>query len=739
MLDWISGQSNHVAHLADNSRVMDPPETPAPVFAIRAFKSALFGTPGAEDEEATDQNPKLDENPASRQQSKTDLLKPPVAYRATNVTKTDKTDLDMAVNATVSPTKSILMTPGTAANRRKTVSFGDGVIDNERKRNDAHAQSSRTPTNLSGNLSSQWLSSSTDSKGKPRSRLTQALLDSRDKSPNDSTTTNGQQVDPNPSTKPASKEALQSTKEDDETVNLDDPRSQSGKYWKAEFDSYRARTTNEIRKLIQYRSAAKKFALMKEAEASRLAKKLKEEEVKVAEMERHVTQLASTMVAENAKADREQLVQDLTKQTALALQYKHRVNTLRKLLEQHGVVGSEVDDIVEKRETNNSFNDTGQELLKTQQALSQANARIEEMKLQQVEFDKLKEVAQSSEQKASELARENLTLKQSLARVKQEMSKYEGRRKEKEAKLKQREIKLEARIQEYRNRLKTASQEHREMEEDLRESFNEERRRMQDQIDLLQLKVAAFERVPDRKIRNRHSYSPQKDYTGVQVYDFGRTLAQRDETEESQEIDEPPSPSPRSKDRRSRNLHNPVVDLDLRKAAQALSMEGINTRQMPFTDSPLKAPGRRSRRATVAAADQIPPSSPPELAPIDVSTEILAEKSKYNQHEYKTHLPTLTTLDSLARHLADRQEGQQYRTHRQKARRAPSKYSLDAISGLADLRVTEQTGKRHNLTGLQRDSIPVERMLAAQARLKRKDQSRKSKEGAKEFVKAYNT
>jgi hypothetical protein len=723
----------------DDSRGLDPPETPAPVFAIRAFKSALFGTPGAEDEEVSDQNSKSDGQPASRQPSKNDVLKPPVAYRATNVTKTEKTDVDMAVNAMVSPTKSILVTPGTAANRRKTVSFGDGVVDNERKRNDASTQPSRTPTNLSGNLSSQWLSSSTDSKGKPRSRLTQALLDSRDRSPNDSTTTNGQQVDHNPSTNSASKEAPQSTKEDDETVNLNEPRSQSGKYWKAEFDSYRAKTTNEIRKLIQYRSAAKKFALMKEAEASRLAKKLKEEEVKVAEMERHVTQLASTMVAENTKADREQLVQDLTKQTALALQYKHRVNTLRKLLERHGVVASEVDDIVEKREGNNSSNDASQELVKTQQALSQANARIEEMKRQQVEFDQLRDLAQSSEEKASELARENLTLKQSLARVKQEMSKYEGRRKEKEAKLKQREIKLEARIQDYRNRLKTASQEHREIEEDLRESFNEERRRMQDQIDLLQLKVAAFERVPGSKIRSRHSYSPHKDYTGVQVYDFGRTITQRNETEESQEIDEPPSPSPRSKDRRSRNLHNPTVDLDLKRAAQALSMEGINAQQLPFTDSPLKAPGRRSRRATIAGADAIPPSSPPDLPPIDVSTEILAEKSKYNQHDYQTHLPTLTTLDSLARHLADRDESQQPRTHRQKARRAPSKYSLDTLSGLTDVRFTDRTGKRHSLAALQRDTIPTERMLAAQARLKRKDQTRKSKEGSKEFLKAYNT
>jgi hypothetical protein len=35
----------------DTSKVLEPPETPAPVFAMRAFKSALFGTPGIEEED----------------------------------------------------------------------------------------------------------------------------------------------------------------------------------------------------------------------------------------------------------------------------------------------------------------------------------------------------------------------------------------------------------------------------------------------------------------------------------------------------------------------------------------------------------------------------------------------------------------------------------------------------------------------------------------------------------------
>ncbi|EAW12582.1 uncharacterized protein ACLA_010050 [Aspergillus clavatus NRRL 1] len=715
---------------------MEPPETPAPVFAIRAFKSALFGTPGAEDEEQSDREAKTDSKQENRSRSKSEAPKFLAPDRATNVIATGKVDLDTGMNAMASPTKSILVTPGTASNRRKTVSFGDGVVDNERKRDDIfNNKSLRTPMNLSGNLSSQWISGSSDGKDKPRSKLTQALLDSRDKSPNETT---DRKIDDDPFATNETKMVPKSTKaeENDDTINLEDPRSQSGKYWKAEFDNYRAKTTNEIRKLIQYRSAAKKFALMKETEASRLAKKLKEEESKVAEMERHVTQLASTMVTENAKADREQLVQDLTKQTALAMQYKHRVNMLRKLLERHGVVDGDLDDSVDKSDAEGSPEKVSQELRKTQQALNQANAKIDEMKRQQSEVDKLKELVQNSEQKASELARENLTLKQSLARVKQEMSKYEGRRKAKEAKLKQREIKLEGRIQEYRQRLKTASQEHREMEEDLRGSFDEERRRMQDQIDLLKLKVAALEKVPDDRVYSRHSYSPRKEFTGVQVYDFGRISPRKADIDETQDIDEPPSPSPRAKDRRMRSTQNPTVELDIVKAAQALGLEGVHSHQFLTGESPYKT-AASLQRATAQETDLIPPSSPPEQL-FDDSTGALAMKPMYSQRDYRAHQPTHTTIDSLARHLASL-DSQQPRTQRSKSRRAPTKYSLDTLSGLPDSRAAERPGKRHSIGALQRESIPPERMLAAQARLKRKDQTRKSREVLREHAKTYNT
>ena len=51
-----------------------------------------------------------------------------------------------------SPTKGILMTPGTAAARRKTVTFGDHVVDNEEKR----PVKSGLPDDCPGKFPSPW-------------------------------------------------------------------------------------------------------------------------------------------------------------------------------------------------------------------------------------------------------------------------------------------------------------------------------------------------------------------------------------------------------------------------------------------------------------------------------------------------------------------------------------------------------------------------------------------------------
>ncbi|KAL4890069.1 spindle pole body formation-associated protein-domain-containing protein, partial [Aspergillus ambiguus] len=727
MLEWINGQDDHVA--ADNSKVLEPPETPAPVFAIRAFKSALFGTPGADDDETTkiERGPNSTNNPNPQRRRDSDPPKLPAPEMATDALKPPKMDKD----AMASPTKSILMTPGTTSNRRKTVSFGDSVVDNERKRDDPSVKVTKTPTSSSGSLSSQWSGGSSGGKSKPRSKLTQALMDSREKP--------SKHVDVAPyknNEKPAPIEfkAASAAADDDtgdETTNLNEPRSQSGKYWKSEFDSYRMKTTREIRRLIQYRSAAKSYARKKDTEAQRLADKLREEEVKVAEMERHVTQLASTMAGESSNTDREKLVQELTKQTALALQYKHRVGLLRKLLEKHGVVGSEMDEITGPAEEEKSPGNTGRELRKTQQALEQANAKIEEMEHQQLDFGKLRDLAQSSEQKASELAKENATLKQTLARFKQEMTKYEGRRKEKEAKLKQREAKLETRIQEYRERLKAASQEHRDLEHDLRESFEDERRRMQEQIDMLQLKVATIERLPEIRAQKRYSDSPRKGYTGVQVYDFGHNSPQKELREETDEIEEPPSPSPRAKDRRSQP-RTALGELDLKKYAKALGLDDTNER-LAYLD---ESPGKHYTANTHYEGDTVAPPSPAIASTLD-TTRARSTRQRSDLDSYHTYAPSHITMSSLARQLAKLDDSQQVRTERLRTRRSPVKYSLDTMAGLPETYHLDRPRRRQSLASMQRESLPIDRRLAAQARLKRRGEGRKAQDG-KENVRALN-
>ncbi|KAF9890977.1 hypothetical protein FE257_005234 [Aspergillus nanangensis] len=721
MLDWISAQDGHAA---DTSKVLEPPETPAPVFAIRAFKSALFGTPGADDEDKTEGE--VNPRPTTTLHRKSEPLKLPPSNAMMETLKPTKTDKDAIMG---SPTKSILVTPGTATNRRKTVSFGESVVDNERKRDEPLTRTVRTPVSASGSPSSQWSGGSS----KPRSKLTQALMDSREKTPKDSG-----------SSSRISDEELRlgapkgiSTPADDtgdETINLDEPRSQSGKYWKSEFDSYRTKTTQEIRRLIQYRSAAKSYARKKDTEAQRLTDKLKEEEVKVAEMERHVTQLASTMVGERSNSDKEQLIQELTKQTALALQYKHRVSLLRKLLEKHGVVGGEMDEIAGPTEEERPSSEASRELRKTQHSLEQANAKIEEMKHQQLDFSKLRDLALSSEQKATELEKENATLKQTLARFKEEMTKYEGRRKEKEAKLKQREAKLETRIQEYRERLKTASQEHRMLEQDLRDSFEDERRHMQEQIDMLNLKVATFERLPEIRARARYSESPRKGYTGVQVYDFGQNSPQKAHQDETEDIEEPPSPSPRAKDRHSQP-RMALGELDLKRASKALGYDDT-TDQLIYED---KSP--RKPQATTfpdEGDDALPPSSPPPLSSFENNLRARPAKQRFHPDSYRSYVPSHTTMAALARQLASLDDSQQVRTERLRSRRSPAKYSLDAIAGLPESYLPpDRPRRRQSLASLQRESLPIDRRLAAQARLKRRGEGRKSKDG-KENLRTTN-
>jgi hypothetical protein len=708
--------------------VLEPPETPAPVFAIRAFKSALFGTPGADDEK-TPHPAQAKQSVQDHQRSKSETK--PMPMPIPQKLEPNKPDLDAIANPSGSPTKSILVTPGTISNRRKTVSFGESVVDNEGKRDSHSLKVVKTPPNPSGNLSTQWLSGSAG--GKPHSKLTQTLMDARDNATKnaDSSKTEASS-EASSDTNIAMRQSKDESEGEDITLNMDEPRSDSGKYWKTEFDNYRVRTNREIKKLIHYRAIAKSYARKKDSEAVRLADKLKEEEEKVAEMERQVTRLASSITKQGSKADNEQLIQDLTKQTTLALQYKQQVSSLRALLEKQGVVKDGAAQVSEPTKENSSSGTSSDELREAQKELKKANAKIEELKRQNPDLSKLETLAQSSEKKAQELEKENHSLKQTLARVKQEMSRYEGRRKEKENKLKQREAKLEARIQEYRERLKNTTQEHRQSEEALRKSFDDERRRMQSQIDQLKTRVSAVERAPTLRSQ-RHSLSPRKEYTGVQVYDFAGQSQNRNqnenldhpevEEEATEDIEAPPSPSPRSKSREVRHARNTTGSLELKRASQDIRNIATNDDEVThYLNEILPRPALRTRHTE----DVVPPSSPPDISAFK---SLGRGSSKYQSGENRTYRSLyLRDPDANTNTNTAYANSHRPRTH--------IRSTLDTLSGPTASRVGnyagytisggERLGRRYGLANVASEALSPERVAAAKSRLRQKREKAKA-------------
>ncbi|OXV12078.1 hypothetical protein Egran_00160 [Elaphomyces granulatus] len=731
MLEWITRQNAEVASAAaTDSTVLEPPETPAPVFALRAFRSALFGTPGAEDEEEDDQTPGQKRQTDSQHQPS--VLSQPTGEQPPNGRAGKSGDVQMALQAMPSPTKSILVTPGTTSNRRKTVSFGDTVLDNERRKDGSLAKGGRMPP--ASNFPSQWLTGLPEGKIRVRSKFTESLLDARETSPYDPPRV----TEPVRSDRKLLKHAeefavrIRHPEEMDNHVILNESRSQSGHYWKVEFDSYRKRTSREIRKLVQYRSAAKSYARKKDEEALRLADKLKEEEAKVADMERHVSSLASTMVG--GDADKEKLVQELTKQTTLALQYKHKASTLRRALERHGVIGPPDDQL----DVDLAADQSADKPPKSQQALEVALTKSDELKPQTTELKKLQDLAQSSERKASDLEKENKSLKQNMARYKQEMTKYEDRRKEKEAKLKQREAKLEVRNQEYRERLKTATRERREAEEALKQSFYEERRRMQEQIDLLRSKIASMERVSRTGKREESIHRSRKRHPVVHMYDFGRHSGHYD-LNQAADFHHHTNLNPQS--RRWHLYRSPVVVSASpdQTTVKAGTMDPDSYEEEPIIwldNSPPKPSRHRSHTIPSSSVATVLPSLPPSK---DFSTKTTSRNGKSTERD----LALLSPRPTMVMLPAKVDDGPKHRFHRSRQHKPPASVSSEHLS------LEPQTGvesdfeaplshSRANMARIKRDAMSPERVAAAKARLKQRAKGRRNSEDVKENIMIFD-
>ncbi|KXT00428.1 hypothetical protein AC579_7006 [Pseudocercospora musae] len=277
MLHWLAGQKPHDNHDQDSDATayVEPPETPAPVFAVRAFKHAIFGTPSTQHRQPR-RHSNTENNARSANTTRPRMMRPKSQNDA--ATLGNNHEEAVASEPLPSPTKGILLTPGTAGGKRKTVSFGLHVMDNEDKR----PLKSGLPDDCPGKFPSPWTKSDTEhveqaaDKPRGRSKLTEALEQVRDES-----------------TKRRVKLGSRDrAKEDAEsTQDLEDPKSDAGKYWKREYDVYRENTTREVKKLVTKQKSAKNYARMKEEENMDLREELHQERRKVDRLEKRSIEL----------------------------------------------------------------------------------------------------------------------------------------------------------------------------------------------------------------------------------------------------------------------------------------------------------------------------------------------------------------------------------------------------------------------------------------------------------------
>ncbi|KAM3417686.1 hypothetical protein BST61_g5921 [Cercospora zeina] len=271
MLHWLAGQKTHESSAdPDTTASIDPPETPAPVFAVRAFKHAIFGTPATEKPKAPRRHSNT-ENARNGQPSRPRMMRPRSTNDAATVARLDEA---IAAEPLPSPTKGILMTPGTAGGKRKTVTFPDHVVDNEHKR----PTTTGLPEDCPGKFPSPWtkaehIEDSTQRSG-GRSKLTEALEQAREDG-----------------SRRKVRLGRAEESQEDLTADLAEPVSDSGKYWKREYDIYREKTTAEVKKLVAKQKLAKSYAKDKDDECLDLRDELVQERKMVDKLQRRTEDL----------------------------------------------------------------------------------------------------------------------------------------------------------------------------------------------------------------------------------------------------------------------------------------------------------------------------------------------------------------------------------------------------------------------------------------------------------------
>ncbi|KAH6626440.1 spindle pole body formation-associated protein-domain-containing protein [Chaetomium sp. MPI-SDFR-AT-0129] len=380
----------------DDTTQIDVPDTPAPVFAVRALKTVLFGTPAPRDRRPLSRNAK--DKPSSPQ-------KPG----------------EPSALADKSPAKppGILLTPGTGTTRRKRVSFGHDV--KQGSGGTARTSTTGLPDDCPGKFPSPWVDRSTDGgTPRPKTRLQQTMENSRKNNGAKGNKTDKKDVDPEPKEPEDAWEEVEDDYEEsdfeaDVTTDLNEPHSRSGKYWKSYFETYHNDAKTEMEKLVKYKHLAKSYAKMKDAEALELNQKLKEEQEKVKGMEERVAEMAREVAVSALKKGGEGdpvLMEELRKQTALAVEYKTQVEELEILVQD--TIEGDGDGL--RRQRRNASPRTQRTLMEAQRELRRARSQVRELENLREDRDRLRSELRAAELRANKLAEENRKLTNDLSK-----------------------------------------------------------------------------------------------------------------------------------------------------------------------------------------------------------------------------------------------------------------------------------------------------------------------------------
>jgi len=460
----------------DGEYVEDAPDTPAPQFAIRALKSAFIGTPYAKQSikrslYQTDSKEAVEIDKAEAHPGSKEGQGSPSGRR-----RRLKNDL------LSSPAKGILVTPGTAANKRKTVSFGDFAVG-AKDRFDLFTGPIIAAANQEESTAIRVIATESLRDQEVQSSLTKLSFEtqleaSKRRIGRDAKTQNNV-VDAKPAEgrgPPGANTASQGIPQEqvrDMTIDLNVPFSRSGKHWKGEYDQYHRKSNREMRRLIQHGQTIKSYAQKKDSEATGLYQKLDKELAKVASMEARVSELAVELANVRSRGaheniDPSQLMTDLAKQTATAIKSKQKAERYKAALRAYDVAEASPGDNDECVPI----------MLPNSPKALEKQVESPEMIMLRSELSNLRSALDIAEDKATKLQSENLALKHKMARVKVEMLSYEQRRLAREERLARKQAKLLAAKEASEAKLEELRVDHQQLRRKHQTSANE---RMQDQ------------------------------------------------------------------------------------------------------------------------------------------------------------------------------------------------------------------------------------------------------------------